>query len=234
MRTSAIMLAVLAVAISKSASGGPLSTYTLIGTPVTPPSTSTPAAPKLLLQVSLNPDPAPPLPNPDSYLSLIKPTMPVYGYPYDPSYFEIDDFSFDIEQVLSIGSSSGGASEGKVTFNPFHITSASDGTVHGFFQSIDATGHVLDTFEIEIAGIGIGSLRVTTPSPLPCLPCAEMTLGFIGVGADPVVSFSVFAGTTDYAFAAIPEPSSVSLFGVGLAGIALARRKRGAFLPPIA
>jgi len=36
--------------------------------------------------------------------------------------FEIDDFNFDIEQVLNIGSQSSGAGAGKVTFNPFQIT----------------------------------------------------------------------------------------------------------------
>ena len=36
--------------------------------------------------------------------------------------FEIEDFSFDIEQVLNIGSQSPGAGAGRVTFNPFSIT----------------------------------------------------------------------------------------------------------------
>ena len=40
--------------------------------------------------------------------------------------FEIDDFSFDIEQVLNIGSQSSGIGSGKVTFNPFSITRKSD------------------------------------------------------------------------------------------------------------
>lgn len=40
--------------------------------------------------------------------------------------FEIDDFNFDIEQVLSIGSQSSGAGAGKVTFNPFTITRKTD------------------------------------------------------------------------------------------------------------
>lgn len=40
--------------------------------------------------------------------------------------FEIDDFSFDIEQVLNIGSQSSGAGAGKVTFNPFQITRKTD------------------------------------------------------------------------------------------------------------
>ncbi len=40
----------------------------------------------------------------------------------DPGLFEIEDFSFDIEQTLNIGSQSTGAGAGKVTFNPFSIT----------------------------------------------------------------------------------------------------------------
>jgi len=36
--------------------------------------------------------------------------------------FEIEDYSFDIEQTLNIGSQAGGAGAGKVTFNPFSIT----------------------------------------------------------------------------------------------------------------
>ena len=42
------------------------------------------------------------------------------------SVFEIDDFNFDIEQVLNIGSQSSGAGAGKVTFNPFTITRKTD------------------------------------------------------------------------------------------------------------
>ena len=36
--------------------------------------------------------------------------------------FEVEDYSFDIEQVLNIGSQSSGAGAGKITFNPFSIT----------------------------------------------------------------------------------------------------------------
>jgi len=36
--------------------------------------------------------------------------------------FEIEDFSFDIEQTLNIGSQSTGAGAGKVVFNPYSIT----------------------------------------------------------------------------------------------------------------
>ena len=36
--------------------------------------------------------------------------------------FEIEDYSFDIEQTINIGSQSGGTGAGKVTFNAFSIT----------------------------------------------------------------------------------------------------------------
>jgi type VI secretion system Hcp family effector len=36
--------------------------------------------------------------------------------------FEVEDYSFDMEQTLQIGSQSSGAGAGKITFNPFSIT----------------------------------------------------------------------------------------------------------------
>jgi type VI secretion system secreted protein Hcp len=36
--------------------------------------------------------------------------------------FEVEDYSFDIEQTLNIGSQSSGSGAGKITFNPFSIT----------------------------------------------------------------------------------------------------------------
>lgn len=54
--------------------------------------------------------------------------------------FEISDFSFDIEQTLSIGSNSSGAGAGKVTFNPFSITKQTDTASPVFFQQALAGG----------------------------------------------------------------------------------------------
>jgi len=48
--------------------------------------------------------------------------------------FEVEDFSFDIEQTLNIGSQSKGAGAGKVTFNPFSITRKIDKASPIFFQ----------------------------------------------------------------------------------------------------
>src|SRR3954451_9579978 len=52
----------------------------------------------------------------------------------DRALFEIEDFSFDIEQTLNIGSQSTGAGAGKVTFNPFSITRKIDKSSPTFFQ----------------------------------------------------------------------------------------------------
>lgn len=48
--------------------------------------------------------------------------------------FEIEDYSFDIEQTLNIGSQSTGAGAGRVTFNPFSITRKIDKLSPVFFQ----------------------------------------------------------------------------------------------------
>ena len=49
--------------------------------------------------------------------------------------FEIEDFSFDIEQTLNIGSQSTGAGAGKVTFNPFSITRKIDRCSPIFYEN---------------------------------------------------------------------------------------------------
>jgi type VI secretion system secreted protein Hcp len=51
-----------------------------------------------------------------------------------PAIFEVSDFSFDIEQTLSIGSASSGAGAGKITFNPFSITRKIDKASPKFFE----------------------------------------------------------------------------------------------------
>jgi type VI secretion system secreted protein Hcp len=49
--------------------------------------------------------------------------------------FEIDDFSFDIEQTLNIGSQSSGVGAGKVTFNPFSFSRKTDVASARFFET---------------------------------------------------------------------------------------------------
>jgi type VI secretion system Hcp family effector len=49
--------------------------------------------------------------------------------------FEVEDYSFDIEQTLNIGSQSTGAGAGRITFNPFSITRKIDKSSNVFFQN---------------------------------------------------------------------------------------------------
>lgn len=56
--------------------------------------------------------------------------------------FEVKDFSFDIEQVLNIGSQSSGAGAGKVTFNPFSINRKMDSASPLFFRNLVVGKHI--------------------------------------------------------------------------------------------
>jgi type VI secretion system Hcp family effector len=52
--------------------------------------------------------------------------LPAFNFPPNDNIFEVDNYSFDIAQVLSIGSQSTGAGAGKVTFDPLSITRKTD------------------------------------------------------------------------------------------------------------
>ncbi|MGH7044522.1 MAG: type VI secretion system tube protein Hcp [Acetobacteraceae bacterium] len=71
--------------------------------------------------------------------------------------FEIDDFNFDIEQVLNIGSQSSGAGAGKVTFNPFTVTRKTDRASSKLFTMCCAGQHFdLVSLYLRRAGGGGG------------------------------------------------------------------------------
>ena len=71
----------------------------------------------------------------------------------NPCIFEIEDYSFDIEQTLSIGSQSGGAGAGKVTFNPFSITRQVDSASPTFFHDL-VTGTHYNTVVLHMRKAG--------------------------------------------------------------------------------
>jgi type VI secretion system secreted protein Hcp len=77
--------------------------------------------------------------------------------------FEIDDFSFDIEQVLSIGSQSSGAGAGKVTFNPFQVTRKTDRASPTLFQMCCAGMH-FQTVSLYLRRSGGGASGSTMTS----------------------------------------------------------------------
>jgi type VI secretion system secreted protein Hcp len=74
--------------------------------------------------------------------------------------FEIDDFSFDIEQVLNIGSQSSGAGAGKVTFNPFQVTRKTDRLSPKLFTMCCAGQHFkVVSLYLRRAGGGAGGVN---------------------------------------------------------------------------
>jgi type VI secretion system Hcp family effector len=56
------------------------------------------------------------------------------GYASSHNLFEVEDWNFDVEQTLNIGSQSSGAGAGKITFNAFSITRKIDLASPTFFQ----------------------------------------------------------------------------------------------------
>ena len=73
--------------------------------------------------------------------------------------FEIDDFNFDIEQVVTIGSQSSGGGGGKVTFNPFTITRKTDRASPILFTMCCAGQHFKQvSLYIRRAGGGSGGV----------------------------------------------------------------------------
>jgi type VI secretion system Hcp family effector len=64
--------------------------------------------------------------------TLVKPFTDAFA---QQGLFEVEDYSFDVEQTLGIGSQSTGAGAGKITFNPFSITRKVDRSSPTFFEN---------------------------------------------------------------------------------------------------
>jgi type VI secretion system secreted protein Hcp len=72
--------------------------------------------------------------------------------------FEIEDYSFDVEQTLNIGSQSTGAGAGKITFNPFSITRKIDLQSPTFFNmACSGTAFKFVTLGMRKSGGGLTS-----------------------------------------------------------------------------
>jgi hypothetical protein len=216
MRSLAILLAALKVATATQArADGAPSTFALLGRPESLGAAV--SGLEIELVVSLNPVPL--VLGTLTNLDLNDPTLPTYSSTPPPT-FEIVDFSFDIEQVLSVGSSGGGAGEGKVSFNSFQITGKTATSVVGDFTLVGVTtGAVLGTFEVTLAGINPNTF--VTP---PCgpVPCTSEAFTFAGIGPDPTASFNVRNGSRTYAFSIVPEPSTWAMMGLGFAALGFA------------
>ena len=89
----------------------------------------------------------------ESRLDFSKNTEPLMNTPVkltNGKIFEVEDFSFDIEQTLNIGSASAGAGAGKVTFNPFSITRKVDKVSPLLFQ-MACSGTPFETVVLALA-----------------------------------------------------------------------------------
>jgi type VI secretion system secreted protein Hcp len=79
--------------------------------------------------------------------------------------FEVEDFSFDIEQTLNIGSQASGAGAGKVTFNPFSITRKVDKASPLLFQ-MACSGTPFETVVLALARSAGGATAVSSAAGL--------------------------------------------------------------------
>jgi type VI protein secretion system component Hcp len=67
---------------------------------------------------------------------------------HGPKTIEIEDFSFDVEQVLDVGGQGHADRAGKVRFNPIHITRKTDQASPRLVQSA-ATGEAFGTVVLD-------------------------------------------------------------------------------------
>jgi type VI secretion system secreted protein Hcp len=126
--------------------------------------------------------------------------------------FELEDYSFDIEQVLNIGSQSSGAGAGKITFNPFSITRKIDIASPLLFQDACTGG--------PIKNVGLG-LRKSTGGKASGVFFLAFTFKLVALK------------TTSWAHDA-ESPKETVTFEYGGLVIQYAQQKAdGSFLPPV-
>jgi type VI secretion system Hcp family effector len=103
----------------------------------------------------------------ESQIDLSKdPQKTALHYPPNNNIFEVEDYSFDIEQTLNIGSQSSGAGAGKVTFNPVSITRRIDKASPVLFQ-MACSGTAFESVALVLrksagaSGAGVAFLKFT-------------------------------------------------------------------------
>ena len=74
-------------------------------------------------------------------------------------FFALEDFSFSDQQTVSIGSASGGAGAGKVTFTPLQLTLSQLGLQPALFEAL-ASGAAFQ--EVDVLGYSQGSNELVT------------------------------------------------------------------------
>jgi len=190
---------------------GPQFNYHLIGAPLVAGGGF--SVPNPGVDVSLNPQPLPPFPDPGASLSLINPSDPLYTYPGPGTGQE--------NFLIGWGMNAGGA----VSFTP-PVPTPGDPT-QVTFSAINANQVAYD-ITMTIGGMNPGSFVELNPQPLPPFPDPNVfSYAWFGFSAgDPTLSFTVTSGETTFAFSNVPEPTALTLLGAALAGIGFATRRK--------
>ena len=75
-----------------------------------------------------------------------------------PIAFEVEDYSFDIEQTLNTGSATSGAGAGKITFHPFSVSTRPGTQTVALYRAM-GDGSVFPSAELMVPGPG-GRMRL--------------------------------------------------------------------------
>jgi hypothetical protein len=150
--------------------------------------------------------------------------------------FELSDYSFEVEQTVSIGSATSGAGSGKVKFPEFKISNLGDLAIPGF--GISAITHKPDNSVVPVFGFAtLDSAPALAPAAAPILTPWQPTDSCFQSGvcqfSGVLVAYDapVEVGTFDITFTPVPEPASCGLILLGTLAALRAGRARPADWP---
>lgn len=234
MAAAAVLTVVSAPSFAESVASVP-SDFELIGKPT---GAAAQGMPDVYFNLSLNPVPLPSAPLEGTDLSLANATNPVYHYPGSTGIFDLNDFSFSVEQTADTGSQSKGSGKGKVSVSSISITKKTDSASATLYMDVLGVQGLESQYAVSLlfTGLDPGSLATSTTPPItPCSPpgCAfeDFVFTLPAPTDDPDVSFSVISGSTAYSFSAVPEPPVWALLALALVLLGCRLREKSPFIP---